>query len=41
MNVKVAVIMVGIVAGCLFSSSMASAHPATGIVVDSDVVGTL
>jgi hypothetical protein len=34
MNVKIALITVGIVAGCLFSSSMARAHPATGIVVD-------
>jgi sugar lactone lactonase YvrE len=34
MNVKIAVITIGILAGCLLSSSLASAHPATGIVVD-------
>jgi hypothetical protein len=34
MKLKVAVIIVATVSGCLLSSSMASAHPATGIVVD-------
>ena len=34
MKLKVAAIIFALVAGCLFSSSMAQAHPATGIVVD-------